>query len=220
MEYKLFIDKIEDLGVDNTIPGYVRLWRVRCNICKDIYTARAGNIKTRNRTVCESCAPLLNRKSNVPRHEHSLYTTWNLIKRRVDNTDVKKQGKDFHYDDILLCDEWKDFNNFVAWAEINGYTKGLTIDREDSYKGYNPDNCRWVDTCTQAANKKNTNTSTGYVGICLSGRPATPYSVRVQFRGKMYLQKRYKSLKEAVEARNKVIIDNNLPNTLNNYKES
>lgn len=218
MEHELFVDIVEDLGMNYELKRPARFSLVRCNICKNTYKANTGNVKNRGRTVCLTCGPLLNRKSKIERLDHPLYVTWNLIKRRVDNTTVKRQGKDYHYIGISMCEEWKDFNVFTSWAEENGWKKGLTIDRIDNYKGYYPENCRWVDRYVQAANKKNTNTATGYTGITLSGRETTPYTARVSYKGKLYLQKRFKTLKGAVEARNKTIIDNKLPNTLNKYK--
>jgi hypothetical protein len=35
----------------------------------------------------------------------------------------------------------------------NGYSDILTIDRIDNEKGYDPDNCRWVDLKTQSRNR-------------------------------------------------------------------
>lgn len=54
---------------------------------------------------------------------------------------------------ISVCDEWLDFKAFEKWAYENGYEDPpcgarradcLSIDRIDSSKGYNPENCRWI----------------------------------------------------------------------------
>ena len=56
-----------------------------------------------------------------------------------------------------MCDEWKNsFETFAEWANSNGYSDELTIDRIDNDLGYTPDNCRWVDYKTQENNRCNT----------------------------------------------------------------
>ena len=56
---------------------------------------------------------------------------------------------------IKVCNEWNDFDTFYEWATSNGYDEGLTIDRIDVNKGYNPDNCRWTTQKIQTNNKRN-----------------------------------------------------------------
>lgn len=57
---------------------------------------------------------------------------------------------------IQVCESWKNYESFKAWAETANYKPGLTIDRLDSTKGYNPDNCEWV---TKSENSRRRNTS-------------------------------------------------------------
>jgi len=56
---------------------------------------------------------------------------------------------------ITVCDEWHTFESFCEWANLNGYSDDLSIDRIDVDKWYAPDNCRWSDSKTQANNKTN-----------------------------------------------------------------
>jgi hypothetical protein len=57
---------------------------------------------------------------------------------------------------IKICDEWlSDFNSFVKWALENGYNETLTLDRIDSSKDYEPNNCRWVSMKEQENNRRN-----------------------------------------------------------------
>lgn len=55
---------------------------------------------------------------------------------------------------ITVCEKWETFEGFY---EDMGplYQDGLTIDRIDVNGNYCKDNCRWVDSITQANNKRN-----------------------------------------------------------------
>ena len=56
---------------------------------------------------------------------------------------------------IAVCKEWKDsFVAFRNWAANNGYTDSLHIDRIDNYRGYSPDNCRFVTPKENCRNKR------------------------------------------------------------------
>ena len=57
---------------------------------------------------------------------------------------------------ITVCEEWKDYLAFRAWALANGYADDLSLDRIDVNGNYCPDNCRWVDHKRQARNRRNT----------------------------------------------------------------
>lgn len=208
---------IEQLPSRKIGKNWITFVIVECGWCSRHYEARKGNITTRGRAVCIDCVA---KERNGDKHgisNHPLYTTWMLIKRRVCNTVNNRPVKEaLYYKDIELCEDWMTFIPFKEWAETHGYKKGLTIDRIDGAGHYEPNNCRWVDQSVQNANKSliAKGTKTGYVGIGMSGRPNYPYSARVMWKGKSLLQKRFKTLAEALAARNKVIVDNDLPHPI------
>ena len=113
---------------------------------------------------------------------------------------------------IKVCNDWiDDFVAFSNWALKNGYRDDLTIDRINVDGDYEPSNCRWVDMKTQCINKRmiQSNNKSGYRGVAYRG-DEDRYRVRINVDGKTINIGGYKTKKEAVEARNKYIIDNGL----------
>lgn len=69
-----------------------------------------------------------------------LYTVWRGMKERCTNPNHKNYNlyKDKWYPG------WDASDDFINWANENGYQEGLTIDRIDSTKGYDPENCQFI----------------------------------------------------------------------------
>jgi hypothetical protein len=57
---------------------------------------------------------------------------------------VKDPSKPYIRRGITVCEEWRDFEVFAAWAEQSGFSPELELDRIDNDSGYSPANCRWV----------------------------------------------------------------------------
>lgn len=83
-----------------------------------------------------------------------LYRVWASMKQRCSNekdTVYKWYGER----GIKVCTEWNEsFEKFNEWALDNGYEQGLTIDRIDVNKDYEPDNCRWITQQEQLLNTR------------------------------------------------------------------
>lgn len=83
-----------------------------------------------------------------------LYSIWNAMKNRCSYA-KGKQFKDYGGRGIRVCDEWMKFETFKEWAEQNGYSDKLTIDRKDVNGNYEPSNCKWSTWLEQCSNKRN-----------------------------------------------------------------
>lgn len=92
-----------------------------------------------------------------PRQENKkLWKIWSCMRQRCN---YPKDDSYEHYGakGIKVCQEWNvNFQAFAEWALSNGYKDGLTIDRIDSTKGYEPANCRFA-TAKEQANNRSSN---------------------------------------------------------------
>ena len=83
----------------------------------------------------------------------NLYAVFVQMHQRCENPN----NKNYHYyghRGIKVCETWKEWLNFKAWALANGYQKGLTIDRIDPNGNYYADNCRWITIEAQQKNRR------------------------------------------------------------------
>ena len=75
------------------------------------------------------------------------YHSWQAMKNRV-----KLASKAKWYAGIKLCYRWQTFSNFIA--DMGARPNGMTLDRIDNGKGYEPGNCRWATVSQQQSNKR------------------------------------------------------------------
>ena len=81
-----------------------------------------------------------------------IYGSWYAMKQRCGNPN-NKQYKDYGGRGITYDPKWEQFENFKL-DMIEGYEKGLTIDRIDNNNGYSKANCRWSTRKRQNWNKR------------------------------------------------------------------
>lgn len=65
-----------------------------------------------------------------------LYTVWRGAKERCTNPN----HKNYNLYKNKWHSGWNNSDDFIKWANENGYKEGLTIDRIDPNKGYSPEN--------------------------------------------------------------------------------
>lgn len=83
---------------------------------------------------------------------HPIYRVWDGMKQRCYNPN----HEGFEYwggKGIIVCPQWKDdFKTFFDWAILNGWRKGLTIERRKSEFNYEPSNCYFATYRAQRMN--------------------------------------------------------------------
>lgn len=77
---------------------------------------------------------------------------------------------------IVVCERWRDFSAFLEDMEAS-FRSGLSIERIDNDRGYEPGNCIWADDFTQANNKRNNRLVETPRGPMSVGRAARTYGV-------------------------------------------
>lgn len=87
----------------------------------------------------------------VGRQQSRTYRSWRDMVQRCTNPNLRA-WKNYGGRGITVCDRWKKFPAFLA--DMGECPPGLTLDRIDTDKGYEPENCRWADWATQARNKR------------------------------------------------------------------
>lgn len=104
----------------------------------------------------------------------------------------------------MLCDEWQDFEIFLA--DMGVRPEGTSLDRIDNNKGYCKANCRWATQSEQVINQQTKPHSTPYKNISVT-RYGT-YKVKFVRKGKYINVGSYKTIEEAVEARDSWLANN------------
>lgn len=96
------------------------------------------------------------RPGNVSR----LYIVWQGMIKRCENPNHKNYGI-YGGKGISVCNEWKNYETFRAWAYSHGYDENApygecTIDRIDGNGDYCPENCKFSNAYEQGRHKSNT----------------------------------------------------------------
>lgn len=161
------------LTVLNEAPkrGQHRYWVCQC-ICNQITEVSQSNLRAGKSTSCGCYATELagqTYKSKFETHGDHKSRLYRIHKGMVSRCNKPWDNNYSRYGavGIRVCADWINYLQFKKWALANGYNDTLTIDREDSFKDYCPDNCRWATYQTQTRNrhKQKKPASSQFIGV-------------------------------------------------------
>lgn len=134
-------------------------WKCKCFCGKEFITT-GKSIRNKSVKSCGCYRVHIAQQHGINNKTHGdtgskLYYVWLGIKKRCRNEN-NPNYKWYGAKGIEVCEEWlNDYSSFKEWALSNGYEEGLTIDRIDCSRNYEPSNCRWVDWKEQERNRTN-----------------------------------------------------------------
>lgn len=148
--------------------------------------------------------------------KHGLYGS-KLYRLRFDIINRCENPKEHNYKyyggrGIKVCREWKESPKaFLEWAMANGYKEGLEIDRIDVNGNYEPGNCHFIthkENCAIGKRRLRSDNSSGERNIVKT--KFNTYEAYATINGKQKFIKTFKTIEEAIKARDSAEVIGNI----------
>lgn len=138
-------------------------WLCRCDCGTERYFR--GPHLTSGRTKSCGCTRGQNMKGRTPANkktpeQHALLAGYRRTKKSWDSMISRctrpyvNNYQNYGGRGITVCERWMKFENFLA--DMGERPEGLTLERIENDKGYEPGNCKWATWEEQASNRRNT----------------------------------------------------------------
>ena len=175
------------------------LWKCACD-CGNQIIVLGGSLR---QMTTNSCGCLRTQKTKKRFATHGMsktleYNSWNTMLQRCNNPNVKSYHN-YGERGITVCKRWLHFENFLKDMGIK--PKGLTIERIDNDKGYEPENCVWASWTKQRRNQRICKTNTSGTSGIYFDKQSKRYRVCIGNDYKNHYIGRFDTMEEAIIAR-------------------
>lgn len=133
--------------IDLTKASRKTFWICKCD-CGNIVSVRSDTLGSTNSCGClkkEQDFENLKLKGKQLHGltKHPAYSRWRAMMQRCYNPKSERYPR-YGGRGIKVCDEWHNVKSFIKWAEENGFSEELSIERINLNGNYEPDNCKWI----------------------------------------------------------------------------